>query len=313
MDPARCIFAVKENLCVHRPHKDLHPILCYKHLMEIFGLEVDFDEQHEFPEGTFFTGPFVKPARCAAFATNDVILPLQLMVDSKMRPNDFVGKKRPIGLGNYRLNKYMERFIRLNSHHKGGMNEQRRMMFEVIRNWTETEQPNTGPNDDQKFLMTNLIARVSSVLSQCASAVRTNSNFSNYGRHKIMVYSEKDPTRKEAVSLDRLPVSPLMMFFLASCHQSVHTARFGQRDQYLHDYVFPNCAFVEDVGLVALERIARPLPLVVDGVSDGNQNFYELYVQNVERECDKKKVTPNDLRPTFFMENTFRGGSEKCY
>lgn len=306
------MFGLQDNKCLHKTYADLYPIVCHKHLQDIFGLQLHA-MRHELLEGTYFTGPFIKPVPGIVFTTNEVILPVQMFTDSTYRPNDFMTTKQPISIGNYKMNRNIDKYIRNHLQHKGEMNAYKRYMIETLRNWMEKDHPNTGPNEHQKFMFTKLIANVSSILTQCESTVRTLSHTDAYEKFKTMYHSHENPKSANLKALKDLPASLLVKYFILRCYHSVHTARFGQNDQILHDYVFPNCAWVENVGLVALETIAHPNYLVIDGVSDGNQNFYQLFVKMVERELDKRKVTINDALPTYYMENTFRGGTEKCY
>lgn len=304
-------FTTSTGVCHGVANRNLYMEMCNKHLAQFFGLEMEFIEHDDKTEVTY-VGAFLRPARNVVFPSNTVIVPTRDFLDWTIQPANYPADRRTSpafqSLGTYELNPVIQEFIRQTSHNKGEMDKYKRLCIEVLRNWTADGDVTTGPRENQSYMLKNLITEVTASLSLCKTTIRTQTIYDVFPNFSLMCKGANDSV--EMKRLTEVVMSDLMRYFIVNCYHSTHNTKFNR--SVLHDYVFPNCMWVEDVGLVTLEKVARPNFLIVYGNSDGDQIYYNRFVNTVAKKTSTEKITEKDILPPYFMENAFRGGSDKC-
>lgn len=299
---------MNSNPCTGPKNKHLNMLMCATHLKDFFGLEIGHIK-HETSKKYYFVGGFIKPAEGHIFPTNTVIIPTRKYFDMIFIPNDFVNEEKIPENRVFEMNPAITEFIRQSSLN-GDQSKYKRFCIEMLRNWTEQEPVTTGPNANQKFMFKNMISLVSSIMHYCKTAIDTQSVKTDFKEFHLRI-AKKDNTLAW-VPLHEANMSDLMKYFLVNCYMGVQTAPYENNNRFIADNMFPNCVWVEDVGLVSLENISIPNSLIANGQAPTTQNYTNTFVSSIRRTLCNDKVTEKNIVPQYYMENVFRGGQDEC-
>lgn len=311
METTNCVFNPVHKPCRGQRRKNLNMLACDKHLLEFYGLEVDYIV-HETEVSFKFVGGKLKPAKGKPIEAYTVIIPTEKFFDNYRRPEDHINELNDVhaihSTLDYKLNPTIIEFLR----NKGTLNKNEsnahiRYGIEMIRNFTNTAA-NSGPTAIQNVLLSNLISLIHTKKESAHIGIQNKPIHANLGYHMVNVHNEKDEI--EATILKELDVSKSMQYLLLNCYFSDHA--LDNNGLKFTDSIQYNCVWMKDVGLVATEDIADPNFLIVDGVSVGSQQYYNAYVATVKKNIIDKSVSLNSLPSQFYLSDAFRGGSEDC-
>lgn len=301
MEATVCVFNSSRGECRGPNRYNVGMLMCQKHLEMIYGL-CKMQVQHERPTKYLSVGGFLRPSPGVIFSRNTVIVPTQKFFDITFRPEDLQSTG---DTEQYQMNPIIVEFMNNSLIHKMDHNgADKRYMIEVIRNLAnKPKDVNLIP--ENKNLMKNAVTLITTKLNFSESLIEKQSIYDHMLKNEILV---KGTFKKWKDS----GLSTCFCYLLNNIMYQSHVLSKPTDANTVTDVMMFNTEFVNDVGLVATEEIANPMPLIVAGQSFGNVPYYNSIVAEVKKEVLQRKVTPRDLPTQFAANEMFRGGNKHC-
>ncbi|GIY64794.1 uncharacterized protein CEXT_420541 [Caerostris extrusa] len=232
-------------------------LMCDKHLEEVYGLVLQH-KSFEFETNYQIVGGFLKPTEGVFFKTNTVIIPTRKFFDVTFRPEEVSNTHHyEMYTMNPRILEFWQRA--LNRHDK---QVEDRYKLETARNLSESpKNVNLGPHEGQDKLSKNALTLITSKLT--ISEAQIEKQIKHLDKFTLFMIDKE-------ITLADSGLSTNMQFFYSNCHFSEHKYAEG----IALDYLMFNAIYVKDVGLVAVEDISHPSPIVITGSSTGTPMFY---------------------------------------
>lgn len=279
-------------------------LMCQKHLEEIYGLS-KFHVQHERPTKYHSVGGFLKPAPGVIFPRNTVIVPTQNFFDLTFRSEDM--KQVQADQMIYEMNPIIKEFMNNSLRNKTDANgPDKRYVIEMIRNLAnKPKKVNLIP--ENLLLQKNAVTLIASKLSVSESLIEKQGIFDSISANEVLIGGVM--TKPLAVKDGDLSVCYCYLLNNIMFQGHVLSRTYAGATTSVTDMMMFNTEFVKDVGLVATEEIANPMPLVLAGQSYGSVPYYNSVVVEVKKDVIQRKITPRDLPAQFAASEMFRAGT----
>lgn len=293
-----CLFGPSSAKCVGPNREHLSMLICKKHLLNFYGLEMHLHEEDNATVAGF-VGGFLRPVKNVAyFPRNTVIIPTKQFFDRTMRPEHFEIAHETIDYRKYQMNPIIMEYIR-----KYGMTPNKsvelRLGIEMYRNMM-TDNVDTGPK--QESYLHNLTALIRAKKSVSESYIHDQSIFKTLQNNALYVGNNLVPVNNATLAL-----SISMQYLLYNCLFS--EAEITNNSGKFIDYLHHNCEFIPEVGLVATEYINWPHPLVMYGKSSGSQIFYNAIISLIKKDVVTKKYKLNEIPEQYALTDALKSGS----
>lgn len=302
MENSACLLNPNKATCRSRVRKNITHVACEGHLDEVYGNEMLLEKLDR--ETSYdFVGGFLRPSPGVVFKENTVIFPTRSFFDSFFRPEEKLTENESIS--DYIMNENIQAFVQSAVLRNDNSKYEKRFMVEMIRNLSSPDTT-TGPEEIQRYLNTKAIAHLETKKALTESTIKTLST-AKHLNNIVIKTMDKGP-----IALSNLNISLSMKYILSNflyTDQGYHLKQFK-----FVDFLTPNAQYHTGIGLVAIEEICHPLPIIIEGFTIGSKPHYNSIVASIKKNNSCAKIpTVKDLPSRYAYPEAFRSGEEVCF
>lgn len=309
-----CIYGAEEKGGCTFPHNwPLGMFICQTHLAVVYGIEVWYFQLEEELEWKLI-GPFLRPAKGTYFRKHTVIFPERDFVDLSFVP-EHMGRAYQNDPHTYLMNPNIKKYCNFLSSAKtvksGDSKSLYRYKYEIVRNLSKVSADvNLGAfNKEDQFV--NFKNKIQNNISRVENTIK---NMSIYQDQMKQVYINEGGggNLADINRLDNFATSDAYKVLFTHILYDEHQSPVENLTLMMARLPF-NVTYRRGVGIVALDDIGHPLPLVISGYEMGTHAWYMNKISDLDKPTGPVKAfTNNDIRSFTGHSHVLRGGSDSC-
>lgn len=290
----KCILSCDNKSCHNESTETFKDIICPYHLSQVFGLKVQiFHFENESTD--FYVGPLLVVDDCFSFEPNTVVFPERDFVDQFL--NMEVTKEE--SFYNYKLNPRMSSYLtnlNTNAFNKDASEihyqlEVIRNLFYIANNVNKSDLDSSGSTSKKSD---SLLIKESLNLAKGTETSNINllrilkTRFEHL--NTIIQTEDYNPifTNMSIIDIggnDEIPITiftPFMNFMIFNCLTDEHKIPVIKKDA-LGLFCYLNLLYKPGVGFITVQKLLSPMPLVIGGITKGNNNYYQLKIRPINK------------------------------